>query len=341
MPQIALFFTLNGISYPKFQSMNFRTELNPLPAHWQIDQNTRVLTVGSCFAEVMGQQLEQNKLCVLNNPFSTTFNPHSAVKLLSMSLENKTIDDTMLLKNQGIWFHYDFHSSVWGHDATACRAAAQQQISSTHHFLQNTDLLVVTLGTAFVYRHAESGQIVSNCHKMPAHLFKKQLLSVEEIVGTFQEFYKKLGRSNLNTILTVSPVRHTRDTLPLNQVSKSTLRLACHVLEQTLPHCTYFPSYELMLDDLRDYRFYKPDLIHPNEVAEKYIFEKFSESYFSPSFKTFVAEWQKIRQALAHRPQHTGTAAHQKFLRDLLEKLTALSPQIDVTAEIAAVQAQL
>ncbi|TAH07136.1 MAG: hypothetical protein EAZ14_11640 [Runella slithyformis] len=323
--------------------MHLRTELLLPPSSWKITQKTRLLTVGSCFAEVMGQQLQHNKLSVLANPFGTIFNPVSIAKLIEQSAENQLVESSFFAKNQDTWFHYDFHSSSWGNTQAACAAAVQRQLASTHEFLKSTDCLIITFGTAFVYRHVENGQIVANCHKMPAHLFKKELLTTTQVVKTFEKLHAKLKAQNavLKLILTVSPVRHTRDTLPLNQVSKSTLRVACHELTQLLPDCHYFPSYELMLDDLRDYRFYKSDLIHPNEVAEAYIFEQFADAYFSPELKAFSAEWQKIRQALAHRPQQTGTVAHRQFLENLLQKLTTWGQQIDTTTEIAQVQAQL
>jgi len=323
--------------------MYLRTELTIPPSNWKITQDTRVLTLGSCFAEVMGQQLQHTKLSVLNNPFGTIFNPVSIAHLLEQSIENQAIDNVLFVQNQDIWFHYDFHSSFWGSTQTGCQTALQAQVAAVHACLKATDLVIITLGTAFAYRHLATGKIVANCHKMPAQLFQKQLLTVAEIVEAFQKLHKtiKIQNQKLKIIFTVSPVRHTRDTLPLNQVSKATLRMACHELPQILPDCFYFPSYEIMLDDLRDYRFYKPDLIHPNEVAEAHIFEQFANTYFDQKLSTFADEWRKIRQAMAHTPLQANTAAHRQFLENLLQKLAHFGQQIDTTHEIAAVKAKL
>ena len=323
--------------------MHLRTELTIPPSNWKIAQDTRILTLGSCFAEVMGRQLHEAKLSVLNNPFGTIFNPVSIANLLEQSIDNQTIDENLFVNNQDVWFHYDVHSSFWGSTHEDCQSALQTQIIAVHGFLKTANLLIITLGTAFAYRHLATGKIVANCHKMPAHLFEKQLLTVSEIVESFQKLHEKLKiqRPKLKTILTVSPVRHTRDTLPLNQVSKATLRLACHELSQSLPNCGYFPSYEIMLDDLRDYRFYKPDLIHPNEIAEAHIFSQFAGSYFDNNLQLFVAEWGKIKQSLAHKPLQTGTAAHRLFLENVLKKLEKIGESTNVNAEILQIKAEL
>lgn len=317
--------------------MNFRTELEIPERPHKISLQTSVLTIGSCFAEVIGGRLVENKIPTLSNPFGTIFNPISMAKLLTQAVENQPPDDALYVEHQGVLFHYDFHSSLWGHSREELAERLIQKLQEVRDWLQKTNVLVVTFGTAYVYRHLETQAIVANCHKTPASFFQKELLTTHAVVEAFQNLPMPIP----HTIFTVSPVRHTRDTLPLNAVSKAILRVACHELTENQTHQDYFPAYELLLDDLRDYRFYKPDLIHPSEMAEDYIFKKFAEAYFTPNLRAFMTEWQKIRQALAHRPLQPNTPAHRKFLENLLSKLLRVSALIDVNKEISQIEKQL
>ncbi|WP_028668045.1 GSCFA domain-containing protein [Runella zeae] len=323
--------------------MDFRTTLNLTSSPHSITHSTAILTIGSCFADVIGSRLYHNKLPTLVNPYGTIFNPISISKLLKQALQKQVPQEGLYVLQQESWFHYDFHSSIWATSKTQLQNFTQQRLHEVYQWLHQTDVLIITLGTAYVYRHLETGQIVANCHKTPGKFFKKELLGVDTCTNELTELLEQIRvvRPNIRVILTVSPVRHTRDTLPLNAVSKSVLRLTCHCLSEALNYVDYFPAYELLLDDLRDYRFYKSDLIHPSEVAETYIFNQFSDVYFSEDLKKFVLEWQKIQQALAHRPLQPNTSAHRQFLEKLLEKLTSLSSQIDVQTEIAHVEEQL
>lgn len=317
--------------------MNFRTELQIPESPHKISLQTPMLTMGSCFAEVIGNRLSDNKIPTLTNPFGTIFNPISMAKVINQAIDNQLPDDNLYVEHQGVWFHYDFHSSLWGNSKGELATQLTQKLHEVKNWIGNADFLIFTLGTAFVYRHLETNQIVANCHKSPAHWFKKELLVIDTIVETFQN----LQVSTPHIILTVSPVRHTKDTLPLNAVSKSILRVACHELCESQTYFHYFPAYELLLDDLRDYRFYKPDLIHPSEVAEEYIFEQFSKTYFDPNLRQFIKEWKKIRQALAHRPLQFNTPNYRKFLENLLEKLQKINENIDVGLEMEQVLQQL
>jgi lysophospholipase L1-like esterase len=248
-----------------------------------------------------------------------------------------------MLENNGIWQHYDFHSKFYGNTREELEKELNQTHKKVNQFLRKANFLVITLGTSIVYQLKENSQIVSNCHKTPAEKFKKEMLAVKEILLRFRPMYEALKMQNnrIKILLTVSPVRHTRETLQLNSVSKSILRTACYHLEQDFNDVHYFPSYEIMMDDLRDYRFYKADLIHPNEQAEQYIFEKFAETYFTEDLNVFLKEWNKVKMSLNHRPIQVDTPAHQKFLADLLEKLDTMSQSIDVSKEMAEVRSQL
>jgi hypothetical protein len=219
----------------------------------------------------------------------------------------------------------------------------RQRLQQTHDFLRQADLMILTFGTAVGYIHRESRQLVANCHKIPQRAFEKTLLPLPDMQDAFAALQAHVQAFNpgLRLVLTVSPVRHLKDTLTGNSVSKALLRVLCHQLQQQYPAVSYFPAYELLLDDLRDYRFYKADLIHPTEVAEDYIWEKFRDAYFDAAFQQFTADWDKIRQALAHRPFQPASAAHQQFLHRTLAQLGQLHHQVDCRTEIEQVKNQL
>jgi len=323
--------------------MEFRTEIEVAPARFKISTDSKIMTVGSCFSEVIGGQLTDNKIQCLCNPYGTVFNPSSIFKLISHSLQNQPVFKHLFLENNGIWQHYDFHSKFYGNS----KEELERELNTTHknvnHFLRKANFLVITLGSSIVHQLRENRQVVSNCHKTPATSFKKEMLSVQEILMRFRLMYDalKMQNSKIKILLTVSPVRHTRETLQLNSVSKSILRTACYHLEQDFEDVHYFPSYEIMMDDLRDYRYYATDMIHPNEQAEQYIFEKFAQTYYTDELTSFLKEWNKIKMSINHRSIQTDTPAHQKFLVELLEKLEVLSKKIDVSNEIEIVRAQL
>jgi len=320
---------------------NFRTTF-PIPvSKHQISLDSQILTLGSCFADVVGNQLRENKLDTLVNPFGTLFNPLSIFKILSPTY--READERLFVENQKLWFNYDFHSQFVSNSKENLQEQINQTIYAINSLLPTTNHLIITFGTAFIYKLLNPQTYIANCHKMPNNLFKKDLLSVKDICKSFAILYKELKDVNpdLKIILTVSPVRHTKDGVPENQVSKSILRAACYYLTTDYEDITYFPSYEIMMDDLRDYRFYKADLIHPNEVAEQYIFEKFAESFFDDELKSFMTEWQQIRRAINHRPFNEKSESHQKFLKNLLEDLIKISKKISVSEEIYEVQTAL
>ena len=321
--------------------LKLTTEVALTPSDWKIDHKTPILTVGSCFAEVLGGQLAENKLPVLNNPFGTMFNPYSMAKLLTMALENTRPSQELYTQNtDGIWRHYDFHSSFWGENREALAQNLEETLSRVREFLNSAEALVVTFGTAYVYRYRKNLSLVANCHKTPQSEFAKEMLGYEQLQNAWGDLIRALKTSR-KIILTVSPVRHTRDTLPLNQVSKSVLRLLCHRLSEQYKNVSYFPSYEIMMDELRDYRFYKEDLIHPSELAQKIIFQKFSNAYFSNETKETMQEWQAVRKMLEHRPFQTNTPSYRKHLENALEKLGELAERFPVEDKIREVQEKL
>jgi hypothetical protein len=324
--------------------MQFHTEFSPEALPCRIGPKSRIVTLGSCFAEVMGQRLVDHKLTVLNNPFGTIFNPVSIAKLLTMALHGTMPDENRYLERDGVWFHYDFHSSVWATSQDELRGKLKATLATTAIAIRQADFLFLTLGSAVVYRHIETGKVVANCHKMPGALFERYLYHVDHLRDDMTRLLKTLHKANprLKVLVTVSPVRHTRDTLPLNSVSKSTLRVIAHELTVWNNWVHYFPAYELMMDDLRDYRFYEADMIHPNTQAHDYIFSKFAESAFDTDLRSFMTDWAKIRQSLAHRPLYgDDSSANRLFLSRLLTQLETLAKRVDVSAELADVRGRL
>jgi GSCFA family len=320
---------------------NFRTTFQIPTSKQKISLDSQTLTVGSCFADVVGNQLRDNKLDVLVNPFGTLFNPLSIFKILSPAYTQA--DERLYVENQKMWLHYDFHSQFISNLKENLDAQINQTLFAINSLLPTTNHLIITFGTAFIYRLLNPQTYVANCHKMPNNLFEKELLSVKDICKGFAILHKELKEINpdLKIILTVSPVRHTKDGIPENQVSKSILRAACHYLTTDYENVVYFPSYEIMMDDLRDYRFYKPDLIHPNEVSEQYIFEQFAETYFDEDLKDFIKEWTSIQASLNHRPFNEKSESHQTFLKKLLGDLMKISGKVDVREEVNFVRQKI
>ncbi|WP_080056819.1 GSCFA domain-containing protein [Spirosoma aerolatum] len=324
--------------------MKLHTDFSPETLPNRIGLKSRIVTMGSCFAEAIGSRLAEHKLNVLNNPFGTLFNPVSMAKLLTMALYGNIPDENRYVERDGVWFHYDFHSSLWALSQGELRTKLMGSLKTTAEAIQKADFLLLTLGSAVVYRHIETGKVVANCHKMPGQLFEKYLYQIDHLRDDMARLLKTLHKANpaLKVVLTVSPVRHTRDTLPLNNVSKSILRVIAHELTVWNNWIVYFPAYELMMDDLRDYRFYEADLIHPNAQAQAYIFQKFVDSAFDTELRHFVNEWAQVSKSLAHRPLYGETSpAHQAFLRTLQSQLETLSNRIDVSAELADVRGRL
>ncbi len=301
----------------------------------RIGLSSPLLTIGSCFANSMGQRFRDYKFNILNNPFGTIFNPLSISRLLGDAMEGRLPTEDSYIKHQGLHYNYLFHSSFRNENLQALEDDLQHALEVCADHLSKSDWLVLTWGSAVVYEKRDEGYIAANCHKMPQKLFEKRLLTQSQIVSDFAEVYANLKSHcpNIRILLTVSPVRHIKEGLELNQVSKSTLRLACHTLSEEYEDVLYFPSYEMMLDDLRDYRFYKQDMIHPSEVAETYIWEHFTSLFFNEECRHFMKDWDHILKALAHRPFNPGSDAHRNFLESTLKKLQKWGGKVDIREE--------
>jgi hypothetical protein len=322
---------------------SFRTDVSVERSTNSLTHKTPVLTVGSCFADAIGSRLKKYKITALVNPFGVIYNPVSIHTLLLKTVANEPVSEHSFVENQGVHVNYYFHSSLFGLSQSELNGRLMNLIGAAHYFLKSAHWIVITYGSSWVYRRKDTGEIVANCHKIPSRQFEKSLLTEKEIVDSFDEMYAAIKRFNpvVRIILTVSPVRHLKDTLELNSVSKAVLRSACHRIATAFQDVEYFAAYEIMMDDLRDYRFYKSDMIHPTEDAEAYIWEKFAERYFDEATKDFIKVWDPLLAALGHRAFHPASEGHQQFLRQTLKKIEMLGDKINVDEEVLFIKQQL
>jgi hypothetical protein len=321
---------------------SFRTDVSPRVSEQTVNIKNSIFTIGSCFADAIGSRLAKYKWQVLVNPFGAIYNPISIHKLIEILIDRQSVPQNSFVESQDVHSNFFFHSKMSSVSREGLHQMLETGINSGHEQIKQCDRLIITYGTAFVHSRNDTREIVANCHKLSSSLFTKTLLSVEGVTTSFEQMCAKLKaiNPNLRIILTVSPVRHTKETLELNSVSKSILRVACHEIVKQHREVEYFPAYEIMTDDLRDYRFYKPDMIHPTEQAEDYIFEKFTGAHINTSSQQFMKVWEEILSALAHKPFNPMTAKHQEFLKKLLKKLDEIS-EVDVTSEKEEVKKQL
>ncbi len=325
----------------------FRTILNqaasPQPIHYQ----HQLLSMGSCFAEHIGQRLLDYKFQAQLNPFGISYNPASIANGLSYILSDKIFEADDLFYDRECWHSLAHHSRFSHSDQAVCLDLINKELRTARERLQNLDVLMLTFGTAHVFhqlsgagfRQNEEQHIVNNCHKLPADCFERRLMTVEEIVSTLQPILQEIKtiHPKIRVILTVSPVRHLRDGLVESKLSKSILLVAVHQLCQQLDIATYFPAYELIMDDLRDYRFYAADMVHPNDVAVNYVWEQFCKVYFQEKTTQIMQRIAKLNQARLHRPFNPNSAAHRQFLKRQLEEVRRLETEfsfLDLSGEV-------
>lgn len=302
--------------------MKFRTEIELQPAEKQITIDHSILTMGSCFAENISAYFRQAFFNLLENPFGVLYNPFSITHALQLILSQKTFSKEDLIFHQGEWHSFWHHSSFSHHDPEICLQNINQLLQTAHQFLKKADWLIVTLGTAYVYLHRQLNTVVANCHKLPESHFHRKLLTVDEIADNWQQTIKLLKEFNpaLKVMLTISPVRHLRDGFIENQKSKATLVLATHqIIQQNKDHF-YFPAYEIVLDDLRDYRFYEANLTHPNQQAVEYIWQKFQTMFFDQETQQSVAELLKFQRRLTHKLRNPDSPQALQFMEETRQK---------------------
>ena len=317
--------------------MDFRLELTPKTFGSLINHQHSLLLMGSCFTENIGAKLTQHKFTVLENPNGILFNPISICHALKTYAANKKYSNTDLFYANECWNSWQHHSRFSKPDASECLAAINQSQQNAHEFLLQADWLFITLGSAFVYQK-EDGAVVANCHKIHVDTFTKRLLEPDEIKNALQEMQQVLLQLNskLKIIYTISPVRHLRDGLIENNRSKAVLIQAVHELVNESESFFYFPAYELVIDDLRDYRFYAEDMVHPNYAATNYVWDKFVGACIDEPTQKLMKSIREIHIAVNHKPFHPGSVQHQIFLNSYLQKVKALReshPYIDFRKE--------
>ena len=323
--------------------MKFRTPLSPIITDQKIDLSEPLLTIGSCFSESIGDKLNENKFDAIINPFGTIFDPLSITRLLSYGINNSTPDASSYVLSEGVYKSLELHSSFKGLSVEELDLQIKARVSVIHEFLRSAKWLIITFGTAYVYKYNQTSNYVANCQKQPSGNFSKELMPVEDLMNDFTEFLRNLKAFNpsVNIILTVSPVRHLKDGIVENSLSKSVLRILCHELAAKEESIHYYPSYEIMMDDLRDYRFYEEDMIHPTEQAVDYIWDHFASSFMNEETLSFLKKWKKISAALSHKAFNPNTTEHQQFLTSTLTDLEAIKNKVNVDKEISHVRDQL
>jgi hypothetical protein len=318
--------------------MEFHLNLDPPKFTEKLQLREKILLTGSCFTEHITKKLADNKFTVFENPHGILFNPISICQSLHDCIEGKTYTADELFEDQGLWANWNFHSRFSNGDKFLALDTMNRSIAAGSTALKESSWLIITLGSAFVYQLSD-GHTVSNCHKVPAKSFTKRLLSVDEVLAGMDMLFYKLSVFNpsLKIIFTISPVRHVKDGLIENNRSKSVLIQAVHHMVEKYDRLFYFPAYELVIDDLRDYRFYAEDMVHPNYQATNYVWEKFIGACIHESSREIMKEVALIRAAMMHSPQHPESANHQLFLKKYLEltfQLARRCPYLDFTKEI-------
>ena len=309
--------------------MNFQTQIPIQKSDFPIDYTSKVMLLGSCFAENMAQKFEYFKFDTVVNPFGIIFNPVSLEKLILRSIHKSYFTETDIFYHNEAWHCFEVHSELSNPNKEEFLKTLNQLIDSTNRHIVTLTHCLITLGTSWVYRHIESNEIVANCHKVPQKQFVKELLSITQIEASLQTIISEIQAVNPNAkfIFTVSPVRHIKDGFVENNVSKAHLISALNAPNSQLPTSNYFPSYEIMMDELRDYRFYAEDMLHPNQTAIDYIWIKFFENYVNEKEFALMNQVCDIQRALKHRPFNPNSESHQKFLSKLEEKKQKITKQ--------------
>lgn len=309
--------------------MHFRLTFPVTPLEPALEHRDQLLLMGSCFAEEMGEKLQQHLFPALINPHGILYNPISITKAVHSYLDHKKYTEADLFRHNDLWHSWDHHSrfSALTPDAVLEKINAAQE--EAVRCLEEARWLVITLGSAHAYILKENAQLVGNCHKVPGDAFYKKLLSVDEIITALDNMMHRLFFRNrhVNILFTVSPVRYVRDGVVENNLSKAILLQVVHQLVNKFDRLFYFPAYELVIDDLRDYRFYKEDLVHPNETAVNYVWKHFVDSCVHPGSQQLIKTIQELNRARKHRPFNPESPQHRQFLQAYARKVASLQEQ--------------
>ena len=319
--------------------MNLNTPVEIPSGFIPIHHAQRLLIMGSCFAENIGTLLAENKFQVDINPFGILYNPLSISMALREIIRKRLYEESDLFSYREYWHSPMHHGSFSAATPEEVVRNIRVRLEQAHKELKQLDWLMLTFGTAYVYEQKKTGKVVANCHKLPEKDFVRRRLETDEITEDYILLLDELISLNpkIKILFTVSPIRHVRDGMHANQLSKSVLLLAIDRLMQRSPQATfYFPSYEIILDELRDYRFYADDMVHPSSLAVNYLWERFSETFFCPETQALIKECATIRKAIAHKPFHPESEEYKRFLGQIvlkIERLNGKYPYLDFEKE--------
>ena len=310
--------------------MKFRTEIKIEPLHTMIGYENRVLAVGSCFTEHISERLLRYKFRVTANPSGVVFNPMSIARQITFYKNHLQITADDLHHSGERWFSYMFHSDFSALTQADAVARINEALRRGAEAYDASDTLLLTLGTAWIY--TLDGEVVANCHKQPASLFERKAMSVETIVAELSALFENIG-SEKRIILTLSPVRHIGDGLSENSLSKATLRVAIDRLCKQYEQVEYFPAYEILMDDLRDYRFYASDLVHPSDQAIDYIWEHFRDAVLNKQARELIPRVERIVLSVNHRPRNPKAEEYQNLVKKTLTQMDELKDAVDFREE--------
>lgn len=285
----------------------------------QINYNSKLLLLGSCFSENISEKLNYFKFQSTQNPFGILFHPKAIEKFITNVINEEIYTEDDLIFQNERWHSFNAHSSLSSPEKNEILSNLNLAVSSTNKKLKEVSHVVITLGTSWVYRFIETDTRVANCHKIPQKKFLKELLTIDDISESLEAIIVliKSVNKNVSVLFTVSPIRHLKDGFIENTQSKAHLIAAIHNIINPRNKIHYFPSYEIMMDELRDYRFYAEDMIHPNKTAINYIWGKFIETWFSEEAKSIMETVDTIQKGISHKPFNENSEAHQKFLKNL------------------------
>ena len=311
--------------------MKFRTEVEISDSDKKINIEDQIFSIGSCFATEMADLLKNGQLKTLNNPFGTLFYPFSINSAVKKIHESQLYSESNLVNFNGEVISLDHHSSFNSRFVHQTLDKINSEIETANQFLQKTNWIIITYGTSYIYEFLPKKKLVANCHRIPGKYFEKRFLTHAELMDSMSETIINLNdiaKEDVQILFTVSPVRHTKDGMVKNNLSKSKLITALYEILPQFANCHYLPVYEILMDDLRDYRFYKEDLIHPNNQAINYIWEKFGNAYFSAETKEFITENIKIVKALEHRTEDDKNPKYLEFLDHLKSKISVQQSKV-------------
>jgi hypothetical protein len=314
--------------------LEFKTTFKIPSSKDKISYADNLLFLGSCFAENISAYFENYKFQVTKNPFGIIYNPHAINRIIDIALNHDYQPEAYSFENNGIWSNFDTHSSLSSIKKEELILNLSQAKSKTHETLKKSNYIFISLGTAWIYKHIELDRYVANCHKIPQKHFQKQLLDLNTTHSILTKLINSIStvNSNAKIIFTLSPVRHLKDGFIENQQSKSILHLAIQEAVNSFKNVSYFPSYELLLDDLRDYRFYDSDFLHPNKLALDYIWSKLQMAFFDDNTLKTLAQVDKINKRLSHRHFYPESDEAMRFdtqTQNLIIALNQRLPQIN------------